>query len=84
MHKSLNSLYPEWLYFFPTVQSATNSVTRQQNNLVITKRKTDIDARAFLINGHRRLNSIPDDISNVSTLSDFRHKLFTHILQNTK
>ncbi len=47
MYKFLNSFYPEWLHFFPTVQSTTNSVTRQQNNLVITKTKTDTGARAF-------------------------------------
>ena len=81
MYKSLNSLYPEWLHFLPTVPSTTNSVTRQQNNLVITKTKTDTGARAFSIIGPRQWNSIPDDICNTSTLSEFRHKVCAHILQ---
>ena len=81
MYKSLNSLYPEWLHFFPTVHNTTNSVTRQQNNLAITKTNTDTGARAFSISGPRKWNSLPDNISNASTLSDFRHKLFAYILQ---
>ncbi|KAK4322417.1 hypothetical protein Pmani_006757 [Petrolisthes manimaculis] len=41
MYRSVNNLNPKWLHSFPTVHSKTNSVTRQQNNLIIPSTKTD-------------------------------------------
>ncbi len=68
MYKSLDNPHFERLHFFPTILTTTNSVTGQENNLAITKLKTDTGDGAFSINDCRKWNDIPLDVSNGTTL----------------
>ncbi len=50
MFKIINNVYPDCLYSFPTVHISV-SATRQQNNLVVPRSRTDTGARAFTVIG---------------------------------
>ena len=84
MYKSLKGIYPHWLQSFSTVQNATSSVTRQRNNLVVPRAKTDTGAKAFSVSGPKMWNSLPENVSSATTLSSFKSRLTKDMLGDTR
>ena len=82
MFKIINNVYPDWLYSFPTVHDSTASVTRQQNNLIVPRSKTDTGARAFAVTGPKLWNSLPFNITSTTSHGSFKSKLRNFILSD--
>ena len=80
IYKSLRGMYPGWLHSFSTVHSVTNTTTRQSNNLSVPKFNTNCGGRAFIVNGPMAWNSLPPEITNRNTLSNFKCKLINDLL----
>ncbi len=72
MFKIFNNAYPDWLYSFLTVHESTASVTRQQKNLVVPLSKTDTGARAFAVTGSKTWNSLPFNITSITSHASFK------------
>ncbi len=82
MYKSLTGIYPNWFYSFSRVQNVTRSVTRQRNNLVVPRTKTDTGAKALSVSGPKMWNSLPASVSTATTLSSFKARLIKELLGN--
>ncbi len=82
MYKSLNKMFPDWLFLFPTVHNATGSTTRQRNNLVVPRTKTASGARALTVHGSKIWNSLPAHITNANTLSCFKSRVTKYLLDS--
>ncbi len=82
MFEIINNVYPDWLYSFLTVHYSTASVTRQQNNLVVSRSKTDTGARAFVVTGSKMWNSLPISITSTTFHDCFKSKLRYFILND--
>ncbi len=81
---SLKGIYPYWFQPFSTVQNVTISVTRQRNNLVDPRTKTDTGAKAFSVNGPKMWNSLPVSVCSATTLSSFKSRLTKDMLGGTR
>ncbi len=84
MYKSLKGIYSHWFQSFSTVQNVTKSVTRQRNNLVVPRTKTDTGAKAFSVNGPKMWNSLPVSVSSATTLSSFKSRLTKDMIGGTR
>ncbi len=82
MFKFINNVYPDWLFSFLTVHDTTASITRQQNNLVVPRSRTETGARAFSVIGPKVWNSLPCDLTSITSLPRFKSKLSTFILSD--
>ncbi len=47
MFMTMHGSYPEWLLSFKTINEATGSITRQNNNLYVRRIRTDSGARSL-------------------------------------
>ncbi len=83
MYKFLNGMYPDWLQTLPTVKSVTEGRTRQRNNIVVPRTKTDSGTKAFYINGPKTWNALPCSVTRANTSSNFKRKLTSYILRNS-
>ncbi len=84
IYKSLMGIYPNWFYSFSRVQNVTRSVTRQCNNLVVPRAKTDTGVKALSVSGPKMWNSLPASVSSATTLSSFKARLIKELLGNTR
>ncbi len=82
MFKIINNVCPDWLYSFPTVHDISASVTRQQDNLVVPRSRTDTGARAFTNIGPKAWNSLPANILSASSQASFKYKQKHFILND--
>ena len=57
--KQLSNYYPDNILSLPSVNTMTNSNTRQQNNLYVPKVNTDIGGRALTVLGPKLWNELP-------------------------
>ncbi len=57
--KTMHGSYPEWLLSFKTVNEATGSITRQNNNLYVPRTRTDSGARSLAVLGPKLWNKLP-------------------------
>ena len=78
--KVLKSEYPSWLYNFPNVGSYRDALTRQNNNLQVTRYRTDLGSRSMLIRGPYQWNILPQYVKDSSGFSIFKKKLKHHFL----
>ncbi len=83
MYKFLNGMYPDWLQTLPTVQSVTGGRTRQRNNIVLPRTKTDSEAKALYVNGPTTWNALRSSVTRANTLSNFKSKLTSYILNDS-
>ncbi len=80
MFKVINNIYPSWLFSFLTVHDRTQCITRQKNNIVIPRSRTEVGARAFSVIGPKIWNSLPYDIATTISLHGFKFKFSNFIL----
>ena len=80
VYKVLKREYPSWLYNFPSVGSYRETSTRQNNNLQVTRYRTDLGSRSMLIRSPSQWNSLPQDVKDCSGFSVFKKKLKHHFL----
>ena len=79
VYKIVESHYPPWFKTFPTVQSVTNSRTRQRNKLYVPRSKTDAGVRCMEVLGPKLWNNLPADITTSATLSSFKAKVINYL-----
>ncbi len=84
MYESLKGIYPHWFQSFSTVQNVRRSVTRQRNNLVVPRTKTDTSAKGFSVNGPKMWNSLALSESSATSLSSFKSRLTKEMLGDTR
>ncbi len=84
MYKSLKGIYSHWFQSFSTVQNVTRSVTRQRNNLVVQRTKTNTGITAFSVSGHKMWNFLSVRVSSATTLYSFQSRLTKDMLGDTR
>ncbi len=67
MHKFIYGFYPDFIHKFLSVRDVAPSGTRQQNNLVVPRTRTNAGAKAFTAVGPKVWNSLPQDIKDMSS-----------------
>ena len=82
VYKILMKLYPEWLITLRTIDQVHNVATRQANNLFVERTRTEAGSRSLKIRGPLLWNNLPKKVKDVSTLSIFKHKLKSYLLEN--
>ncbi len=80
--KIINNVYPDGLYSFLTVHDSAASVTSQQNNLVVSRSKTDTGARASAVTAPKTWNSLPISVTSTTSHINFKSKLRNFILND--
>lgn len=78
--KILNNKYPNWLWTLPNVNKITGSITRQGNKLYVPRTSLDTGGRSIKVCGPKLWNSLPDIIKDATSLTSFKSKLRTHLL----
>ena len=78
--KILRNFLPDWLYTFETVHSVSNISTRQRDNLIVRRTYTNIGARDFNIRGAIFWNTLPQEVREINSLSNFKAKLRNYLL----
>ena len=78
--KSLNQLAPTYLCeLIKPYEPSRNLHSSSSSNLSIRIPKTNFGARAFSIAGPTLWNNLPRDLKLLSTLSEFKSSLKTHL-----
>ena len=80
-YKICNKMLPDWLFSFPAIQDINTRTTRQSSNLYVTRRNTDIGARAISIKGPQLWNAIPSAVVNQPTIVAFKDRLKKYLLE---
>ena len=83
VYKSVRGLFPDHLLSFPSVNSVTQSSTRQRNNLYIPKANTDSGARSLAVRGPKTWNSLPEHVKASNTTATFKKRLCNHLLSHS-
>lgn len=78
--KKLNNLYPTHFLPLPTVNTVTNSTSRQGSNLYVPRYKTLTGSRSLHITGPNIWNQLPNEITNTTSINVFKNKLRNHLL----
>ncbi len=78
--KTIHGSYPEWLLSFETVNEATGSITRQNNNLYVPRTRTDSGARSLAVLRTKLWNELPTCIKEVPNPQIFRRRLKNYLL----
>ena len=80
--KIVNNMLPEWLFTLPTIEETrlVGVNTRQQNLLHIPRAVTDLGARALNVTCPTFWNRLPLNIRNSQTISSFKAKLKSYLL----
>ncbi len=68
MFNTMNCSYPEWLLSIKTVNEATGSITRQNNNLYVPRTRTDSGARSLAVLEPKLWNELPTCIKEATNL----------------
>ena len=74
-------MLPDWLFSFPAIHDINTRTTRQSSNLYVTRRNTDIGARAISIKGPKLWNTIPSAVINQPTIVAFKDRLKKYLLE---
>ncbi len=72
--------FPDHILSLPTVNTMNDSTTRQQNNLFVPTKNTDMEARAIYVLGPRVGNQLPKQIKDSHNLSKLKSKLNKELL----
>ncbi len=78
--KTMHGSYHEWQLSFKTVNEATGSITRQNNNLDVPRTRTDSGARSLAVLGPKLWNELPTCIKEAPNLQIFRSRLKNYLL----
>ena len=78
--KVLNHILPEWLFSFLTVGGGREMRTRNSNDLIVTKTKTDIGKKSFTVRGPSAWNKLPLYLKEKASLGSFKTNLKKYIL----
>ena len=81
--KVLRKYFPDWLYIFNNISSVHGINTRQSNNLIVQRTKTELGSRQMHTRGPYLWNKLPEVIRNATSLSSFKGKLKRHILDSS-
>ncbi len=82
MHKFIYGFYPDFIHKFLSVRDVTPSGTRQQNNLVVPRTRTNAGAKGFTAAGPKVWNSLPQDIKDTSSFISFKRKVLNYLLSD--
>ena len=80
--KVLRNCLPNWLYNFNTVNTELGINTRNANNLIVRRAKTDIGSREMYTRGPSLWNKLPTEIRETASLPSFKEKLKKYILNS--
>ena len=82
--KVLRSLLPNCLYDFSNVIHITQRSSRQADNLLVRRARTDMGRRDIDIRGPSLWNTLPCEIINARSLPAFKNNLKRHLLADHK
>ena len=80
--KVLRNCFPDWLYSFNTINTELGINTRNANNLIVRRAKTDIGSREMYTRGPFLWNKLPNEIRETASLLSFKKKLKKYILNS--
>ena len=76
----LKNRLPEWVCTLPKVRDNHRINTRNQDKLYVPKTNTKTGDRSILVSGPQLWNSLPNHVTNPSSISSFRKTLKNHLL----